>query len=104
MGAGGGGTAGWQAGGILQKAEGTARPQALPARGSPWFFLKPGIFEATAWTTWPSVPKAEKAEKSTTRPSPHTFSCGLGFYRRLDGGTPEVPGRQPGAESQMSRH
>lgn len=42
------GTAGWQAGGILQKAEGTTPPQALPARGSPWLFLKPGIFEATA--------------------------------------------------------
>lgn len=50
-----------------------------------------------------SVPKAEKGEKSTTRPSPHAFSCWTWLLPELDGGTPEVPGKQPGAESQMSR-
>lgn len=49
------GPAGWQAGDTLQKAEGTTQPraraQALPAQGSPWLFLEPGVFEATAWAS-----------------------------------------------------
>lgn len=81
---GGTGTAGWQAGGTLQKAEGTtqprARPQALPARGSPWVFLEPGISEATAWATSQS-PKLRKGRNPQLGPLLTPSPVGLGSYR-----------------------